>query len=197
MLQMPTEPQGRVPPAPGKAAPFLPIRSSALRQLVAWWDQARGNRLMPAAGDVNPTEIPKVLTRIWLCDHLPESGRLRYRLAGDEINDFWGFNLAGHHLDDFVPSDRLDSATEICSLAIELPAIVHVASCLSLTEEIRRNGERIVLPLSDDGRRVNALLGATDRDWFRELEFDPFTTYSETTAVAALSGLAPPDAKAA
>ncbi len=43
-----------------------------------------------------------------------------------------------------------------------------------------------ILPLSDDGRTVNALLGATHRDWFRDLEFDPFTTYSETTTVAAL-----------
>ena len=30
------------------------------------------------------------------------------------------------------------------------------------------------------------LLGATEREWFRELEFDPFTTYSETASVTAL-----------
>ncbi len=35
------------------------------------------------------------------------------------------------------------------------------------------------------------LLGATHRDWFRDLEFDPFTTYSETTTVAALKSGVP------
>ena len=178
----------QVPPSPAMAGttPSAPIRSRALQHLVDWWLAARGERLMPALTDVNPVEIPKVLTRIWLCDYLPESGRIRYRLAGDEINDFWGFSLAGRHLDEVVPAERLASAVHKCRLAIELPAIVTVASCLSLTDEITRRGERVILPLSNDGRTVNALLGATERDWFRELEFDPFTTYSETAAVTAL-----------
>ncbi len=198
MLQTQTTPLAEIPPAPppaptpaptpglAVAAPLAPIRSRALRHLVDWWLAARGERRMPALGDVNPVEIPKALTRIWLCDVLPESGRIRYRLAGDEINDFWGFNLAGRYLDDIVPSERLASVTEKCRLAIELPAVVHIAGCLSLTDEIARNGERVILPLSDDGRRVNALLGATKRNWFRELEFDPFATYSETASVIAL-----------
>jgi primosomal replication protein N len=46
--------------------------------------------------------------------------------------------------------------------------------------------ETDILPLSDDGRTVNALLGATHRDWFRDQEFDPYVTCSETTTVAAL-----------
>jgi hypothetical protein len=71
-------------------------------------------------------------------------------------------------------------------MATDLPAIIHDRACLSLTEEITRNGERIIMPLSDDGRTVNALLGATDRKWFRDLEFDPFTAFSETTTVTAL-----------
>jgi hypothetical protein len=71
-------------------------------------------------------------------------------------------------------------------MALELPAIIYDRTCLSLTEEITRTGERIILPLSDDGKTVNALLGASHRDWFRDLELDPFTTYSETTSVTAL-----------
>jgi hypothetical protein len=127
-----------------------------------------------------------VLSQIWLCDYLPQTGRFRYRLAGEEINDFWGFNLGGQYLDEIVPAERLAPATKKCRMALELPAIVYDRTCLSLTEEITRNGERIILPLSDDGRTVNALLGATHRDWFRDLELDPFATYSETTSVTAL-----------
>ena len=157
-----------------------------MHDLVAWWCDKRGRRLMPALSDVNPIEIPSVLKQVWLCDRLPSSGRLRYRLAGEEINDFWGCNLSGKHVDQIVPAERLTSVANKSRMAIDLPAIVHDRTCLSLTEEITKKGERIILPLSDDGRTVNALLGATHRTWFRELEFDPFTAYSETTTVTVL-----------
>ena len=99
MLHTETAPRAERPPGALGAAPLAPIRSQPLQQLVDWWFEARGERLMPALGDVNPVAIPKTLTRIWLCDYLPESGRIRYRIAGDEINDFWGFNLAGRFTD--------------------------------------------------------------------------------------------------
>ena len=66
------------------------------------------------------------------------------------------------------------------------PAIVHDRISLSLAEEIAKSGERVILPLSDDGINVNALLGASYCDWLRDLEFDPYVTFSETTTVTAL-----------
>ena len=165
---------------------FGHIGNHALRHLVAWWFQKRGERLMPSLRDINPAEIPSVLTQIWLCDYLPQGGCFRYRLAGEEINRFWGFSLRGKYLDEILPPKHLISAVKKCRMAIDLPAIVYDRTHLSLTDAITKHGERIILPLSDDGRTVNALLGATRRDWFRDLEFDPFTTYSQTTRVAPL-----------
>ena len=180
-----------MPPGMVTIKSFGHVRNRALHHLVTWWFDKCGERLMPALCDIEPAEIRSVLANIWLCDYVPQSGRFRYRLAGEEINDFWGFNLSGKYLDEIVPAERLASVTKKYRMALELPAIVYDRACLSLTEEITRNGERIVLPLSDDGRTVNALLGATHRDWFRDLEFDPFTTYSETTTVAAFESGVP------
>ena len=167
-------------------ASFKPVRNGPLHHLLTWWVKKRSERLMPAICDVDPSEIRSMLAQIWLCDYIPESGRLRYRLAGEEINDFWGYNLAGKYLDEVVPAQRRASVTQKFRMVVDLPAITYDRTCLSLTEEIVRTGERLILPLSDDGRTVNALLGATHRNWFRDLEFDPFSTYSETTTIAAL-----------
>ncbi len=164
---------------------FGHVENRTLRRLIGYWFDKRGERPMPAVGDIDPIEIPWALGRIWLCDYLAESGRFRYRLAGENINAFWGRSIAGKHLDEIVPPDRLKSVTEKVRMVTELPAIVHDRVSLSLADEIAKNGERIILPLSDDGRTVNVLLGATHRDWFHDLEFDPFTTYSETTTVTA------------
>jgi len=170
---------------------FEYVKNPALRQVISYWFSTRSGRPMPARRDISPIEIRSALAQIWLCDYLSESGRCRYRLAGEEINDFWGFNLRGRYMDDVVPDERLTSVRNKVRMAIDLPAIVYDRACLSLTEEITRKGEQIILPLSDDGRTVNGLLGATHRDWFRDLEFDPYTAYSETTTVAALESSVP------
>ena len=167
-------------------ASFETVRNGPLRHLLIWWVEKRGERLMPAICDIDPLEIRSSLAQVWLCDYLPECGRLRYRLAGEEINDFWGYNLAGKFLDEVIPAERRASVTQKSCMVVDLPAITHDRTRLSLTEDFVRTGERLILPLSDDGRTVNALLGATHRNWFRDLEFDPFSTYSETTTIAAL-----------
>ncbi len=165
---------------------FGHVKHRTLRRLIAYWFDKRGERIMPALGDLDPVEISWALGRIWLCDHLAEDDRFRYRLAGEEINAFWGYNIAGKHLDEIVPPDRLESAMKKARMVRELPAIVHDSVCLSLTDEIAQNGERIIFPLSDEGVSVNALLGAEQCDWLHDLEFDPYVAYSETTAVTAL-----------
>jgi hypothetical protein len=171
-------------PAIGASEPVAQIRTEALRQLLVYWYDKRGGRTLPALSDIDPTDIPTVLGQIWLCDRLADS--FRYRLAGEKINAFWGHSIAGKHLDEIVPPARLASATKKLRMACELPAIIHESVCLSLTEEIARNGERMILPLSDDGVSVNVLLGAAHGNWGRDLEFDPYVSCTETTTVTAL-----------
>jgi hypothetical protein len=57
--------------------------------LIAYWFDKRGERLMPARGDIDPVEISWALGRIWLGDYLAEGDRFRYRLAGEKINAFY------------------------------------------------------------------------------------------------------------
>ena len=174
------------PPDTVAREPIAQVGSEALRQLLAYWYDRRGQRVLPALGDIDPTDIPSILGQIWLCDHLDGGGRFRYRLAGEKINAFWGGNIAGKHLEEIVPPGRLESAAEKLRMACELPAIIYDRICLSLTDEISRNGERMILPLSDDGVRVNVLLGAAHGNWDRDLEFDPYVSCTETTTVTAL-----------
>ena len=166
-------------------ASFEHVENRTLRRLIGYWLDKRGARAMPALGSVDPVEIPWALGRIWLCDYLAESGRFRYRLAGEFVNSFWGRNIAGKHLDEVFPPDRLKSVTKKVRTVRQGPAIVHDRVSLTLADEIAKSGERVMLPLSDDGKNVNALLGASQCDWLRDLEFDPFVTRSETTTVTA------------
>ena len=131
LLSHVTASQTEMPPDMASIKPFGPIRNRALQHLVAYWFDKRCGRLMPALTDIDPTEIPSVLCKIWLCDYLSESGRFRYRLAGEEINDFWGFNLGGKCLDEIVPPERLESATKKCRTAVDYqPSSMIGPACL-------------------------------------------------------------------
>ena len=172
-----------MPADSSKLESFGHVENRTIRRLIGYWFDKRGERPMLALGDIDPIEIPWALGGIWLSDYLAESDRFRCRIAGEKINAFWGRSIAGKHLDEIVPPDRLEAMVEKVRTARELPAIVHDRVCVSLTDQIAKNGERIILPLSDDGAQVNALLGASHCDWLRDLEFDPYVAYSETTTV--------------
>lgn len=193
MLRSPPMLQNEMPEGQTSRDPLGQIKSRPLRHLISWWCDKRGEYLMPLLSDIDPAELRPALSQIWLCDYVPQSDRFRYRLAGEEINNFWGLSLRGKYLDEIVPAQRLATITSQCHMALDLPAIVYVRGCLSLSQEIERHCERIVLPLSEDGKTVSALLGATHRDWFLDLELDPYIAYSETTAVAALNADAATD----
>ena len=162
------------------------VGSRTLQRLIGYWLERRGERRMPALADIDPIGMPWALARIWLCDRLTDSDRFRFRLAGEKINTFWGQSIAGKYLDEIVPPERIQPATEKLRMVCQLPAIVHDRVCLTLTDEIARDGERIILPLSSDGVSVDALLGADECDWLHDLEYDPYATCSESSTVTAL-----------
>ncbi len=167
---------------------FEHVKDKALRQLAGYWLAQRGDRAMPARADIDPLDIPWALARIWLCDFLPEEQRFRFRLAGERIDSFWAMSLRGRHLDEIVPVANYDQASGPFLTAVRGPTIVHDYCEIRLANEMYATGERIILPLSDDGERVSGLLGASRRDWFRGLPLDVLSKSSQTTTLRSLCG---------
>src|SRR3546814_16134347 len=61
---------------------------------------------MPSRRDVDPTEIPWALSRIFLVDYSAQDG-FRYRLAGSEIASAFGrANMKGLLFSGFLPPER-------------------------------------------------------------------------------------------
>ncbi len=140
---------------------FGQVTNTVLRRLLAYWLDKRCGGLMPSRSEIDPIDIPWVLPRIWLCDYLPESGRFRYRLAGEQINTLWGYNICGKYLDEIMPAEYLGPVMAKLREVANGPAIVHSVSQAYLDERFFVKNERIVLPLSDDGQTVSSILGAT------------------------------------
>ncbi len=168
---------------------FGHVTNTVLRRLLAYWLDKRCSRLMPPRTDIDPIDIPGALSRIWLCDYLPESGRFRYRLAGQQINTHWGYNISGKYLDEIMPTEHLEPAMTKLRNVAEGPAIVHDIGQVYLDEELFAKHERIILPLSDDGQTVSSILGATHRAGVHDhdSELQLFAQIPETVTVTRIN----------
>lgn len=147
------------------AGAFPHARDPLIRHVIALWLGWRGARRMPARTDVDPVGLDGALPVVWLCDYERSAGRFRCRLAGDRIDILYGGRVAGRHLDDFVPSDRIAEVLGRYNRVVTEPAIGHAAGRVYLERGRRLVGERILLPLAADGRTPDAVLGATSFRW--------------------------------
>jgi hypothetical protein len=124
---------------------------------------------MPTRADIDPTDIPWALSRLYLVDYDPASGRFRYRVAGSEVEamytDFTGrHSVRGMHLDELlVPSE----AAMVINRWKPLPvrgAIIHMQGLIYSLSNRAAVGERLLLPLAEtDNGTVTGLIGLTVR----------------------------------
>ena len=70
------------------------IKDKRLLALYSYWESKRGDRSMPARADIDPAEIPSLLSIILLMD-TSTAGEYRYRLVGTEIVRWLGRDTTG------------------------------------------------------------------------------------------------------
>lgn len=66
------------------------------RQLLAWWLEARGTRVMPAPDDVSPRTLVELLPYMRLL-HWEGEERLVFRIYGSALAEATGFDLTGYN----------------------------------------------------------------------------------------------------
>lgn len=146
-------------------ASFDHVAQPLLRELVGYWLAAARDRDMPARGDIDPAEIPRLLPYVSLCEYLPDSGRFRYRLIGDHVRTVYDSNVSGRYLDEMVSTEAPRLALYHFRKLVELPCAVHIRGRLYAEATTAAQGERVLLPLSADGANVDMVLGATVHSW--------------------------------
>ena len=138
---------------------YLANRES-LEALDVWLNAAGANR-PPARRDLKPEAMVRLLPDIWLMDYEAETGRLRYRLAGENIRTRYDFFLVGKYLDEILSPAAQDYVLRYFMACVEKPAICLAIGRLYHEWEKPGYGERVLLPLVDSDGKVEGLLGIT------------------------------------
>lgn len=128
------------------------------RQLFDYWRSKCRSCAMPSRGDIRPADITRLLPYVSLIDVLDNGRRMRVRLAGTQLREFFGREITGAYLDDLDLGARTsywDAAFERLTQGLPAQGILPVH---------RPRGEFVTrfwvrLPLSGDARHVNMIIG--------------------------------------
>lgn len=169
-----------VPPVPPAAAFDLPIVDPTLRALYRHWLVARGDRPMPARRAIDPMAIGETLANLFLYTYdaaapsapggapggatggAPGGGQGRFycRLAGEQINQLVGTVCSKRFLDQIFQPAVFQVVHQRYRAVVTRPTILHMHGVVKMANGLKVPGERLVLPLSDDGVAGDALVGA-------------------------------------
>lgn len=130
-----------------------------LREFHAYWQSKRRGDALPARGDIDPVEIPKLLRSLVLMDvvRVDDGVRFRYRLIGSEIVDMHQENFTNRWMDETI------SPKAGARVIANLRQIVESREPHVWRNKMPVEGRehvvytRLICPLADDGETVDTL----------------------------------------
>ena len=135
------------------------LEYDGLGDLLRYW-QLVGHGGVPSRADIDPADIPKLLSNIILIDVHRAPIRFRARLCGTEIDRLCGRNFTGCYLDDMtVGYFERDILLDYAEVVLHKKPKVARRSILTASNSWLHY-QRLLLPLSTDGWDVDKLIGA-------------------------------------
>jgi len=134
------------------------LEYEGLGDLLQYWQRV-GRGAVPSRADIDPADIPRLLSNVLLIDVERAPIRFRVRLCGTEIDRLVGRNFTGCYLDDitagYFERDILLDYAEV---------VLHKKPKVTRRSILTGGGrwlhyQRLLMPLSSDGWTVDKLLG--------------------------------------
>lgn len=137
------------------------IMSPDLQAVAEHWNEARADRALPGWKDLSPKRIAKQLTSIWSYTYNFQGDEFTGRLAGDRIVGIFGKTFRGVPMSQIYPTKDFPKLFDRCKRVINEPSLFHGHGMVFMHLGRPARGERIILPLGDDGMCGDGVLGAT------------------------------------
>lgn len=138
------------------------IVSPALKRIAEHWNDVRGARLMPGWSAIRPSQISAQLPLIWVYRYDHATDTFTGRLAGDRIEHVFGKSFRGTPMKElYPPADYPRLFARAKRVACE-PALFLGTGMVFRHVDHLGKGERIIMPLGEDGITGDGIFGATD-----------------------------------
>ena len=137
---------------------LAPDADDALRQTLDYWQRLKGDRSMPARRDVNPADIPRLLPKLMLADVQGCPSDIRFRLVGTEVVGRFGCELTGRRLKEMDCGEGTDQIADSYRQTVKQSEPQYTQCDFWIDPQRHIRMQQLLLPLSDDGERVNMIL---------------------------------------
>ncbi len=134
------------------------VRSPQILDMLSYWESKRAGGRLPRPVDIDPTEIPRLIASIVICDLEINPFRVRYRLAGTRQVHILGNELTGRYVDE-LNWEEGPFVHRIFARARETAAPVFGYYHWKFREGTPGASEFGLFPLSEDGQTVTRVLG--------------------------------------
>ena len=137
------------------------IEHPGLRTVASHWNDVRDDRLMPAWRDIDPTKIARQLGHVWAYSYDRDAESFTGRLAGAEIERVFGKAFRGQPMRALFPDSEFDAMFRIHHRIVAEPCFLYGRGMVFDNLGNVGTGERICLPVADDGAHADGIVGAT------------------------------------
>ena len=139
--------------------PDLDFDEPSLSELLTYWNEKRGRRLMPSRADIDPLDLPTHLGHLCLLDVEHDPLRLRYRLIGATITETMGRDMTGRYFHEIYEDEILRDSLAAHAWIVEHRAPLRIFGHALVSGKSQYQYEILNLPLSDDGETINMVFG--------------------------------------
>ncbi|HZS85202.1 MAG TPA: PAS domain-containing protein [Stellaceae bacterium] len=143
------------------ASPFDVLRHPELRRFMRWYLETRGTRRVVAPAELDPTLFKPLLAHAYYYDHEPAGDAFRLRLAGEEIRELLPNARRGALLEEIIPTAALPLVRERYRRVVHDCAAMHAIGRVFVSMGDPGTGERLVVPLGEEGAKPRQIFGAT------------------------------------
>jgi hypothetical protein len=135
------------------------IVSPALKAIARHWNEARGARRMPGWSNLKPSAMAPHLPIVWACTYDRVTDTFTGRLGGERITSLFGKTFRGLQMaEDYQYPAFFARAKRI----VTEPAFMRGHGLVYRHLDRYGTGERIMMPLADDGEHGDGVFGATE-----------------------------------
>ncbi|MGF1630936.1 MAG: PAS domain-containing protein [Kiloniellaceae bacterium] len=139
------------------------FHGEALRALYTYWQELRIGRPCPSRTDIDPSKVVTVLPHIGLFDVEESPRRYRIRLMGTQIVSWYGSDLSGSYLDEIDFGAGPSETFSILDQVVDRVVAGHMTGEYTKLDGRTIRYERLFMPLSSDGEKVDMVVGAAYR----------------------------------
>ncbi len=131
-----------------------------LAQVEAYWEQVRGQRLVPNRVDIDPSGLEGNLKHLFILERIAK-GLARFRIAGSHMTELMGLEVRGMPLSATFQPEARESLSGAVQSVFDDPAVVRLE--LNAEKGFGRaeiRGDMILMPLRSDLGEISRILGA-------------------------------------